>query len=47
MTFAVLAAVLTKMGLQEEAQAALYNLLAHAPGISCVEYQENREAPAG
>ncbi len=41
MTFALLTAVLTKLGRQEEARAALNDLLAHAPGISCVKYREN------
>jgi adenylate cyclase len=41
MTFALLAAVLTKLGRMEEARAALNDLLAHAPGISCVKYREN------
>lgn len=41
MTFALLTAVLTKLGRQEEARAALNELLAHAPGISCVKYREN------
>jgi tetratricopeptide (TPR) repeat protein len=41
MTFALLTAVLTKLGRQEEARVALNDLLAHAPGISCVKYREN------
>ncbi|MCH6578632.1 MAG: tetratricopeptide repeat protein, partial [Proteobacteria bacterium] len=41
MTFALLTAVLTKLGRQEEARAALDDLLAHAPGMSCVKYREN------
>ncbi len=41
MTFALLTAVLTKLGRQEEARAALNDLLAHAPGVSCVKYREN------
>ncbi|MFQ5755772.1 MAG: adenylate/guanylate cyclase domain-containing protein [Acidiferrobacterales bacterium] len=41
MTFALLTAVLTKLGRPEEARAALNDLLAHAPGISCVKYREN------
>ncbi|MCH7796691.1 MAG: adenylate/guanylate cyclase domain-containing protein, partial [Proteobacteria bacterium] len=35
MTFALLTAVLTKLGRPEEARAALDDLLAHAPGMSC------------
>jgi tetratricopeptide (TPR) repeat protein len=42
MTFALLTAVLTKLGRQEEARAALDDLLAHAPGMSCAKYRENR-----
>ena len=41
MTFSLLTAVLTKLGRQEEARAALNDLLAHAPGMSCVKYREN------
>ncbi len=41
MTFALLTAVLTKLGRPEEARAALDDLLAHAPGMSCVKYREN------
>ena len=41
MTFALLTAVLIKLGRQEEARAALNDLLAHAPGMSCVKYREN------
>ncbi len=41
MTFALLTAVLTKLGRQEEARAALKDLLAHAPGMSCAKYREN------
>jgi pimeloyl-ACP methyl ester carboxylesterase len=41
MTFALLTAVLIKLGRQEEAQAALGDLLAHAPGITCAKYREN------
>jgi adenylate cyclase len=41
MTFALLTAVLTKLGRPEEARAALNDHLAHAPGISCVKYREN------
>ena len=41
MTFALLTAVLVKLGRQQEARAALDDLLAHAPGISCVKYREN------
>ena len=41
MTFALLSAVLVKLGRQEEARAALNNLLMHAPEISCAKYREN------
>ena len=41
MTFAVLTAVLSKLGREEEARAALDDLLAHAPGMSCAKYREN------
>ncbi len=41
MTFALLTAVLSKLGRREEARAALNDLLAHAPGVSCVKYREN------
>ena len=47
MTFALLTAVLFKLGRQEEARAALGDLLAHAPGISCAKYRKNEfGAPA-
>jgi adenylate cyclase len=41
MTFALLTAVLTRLGRPEEARAALGDLLAHTPGISSVNYREN------
>ncbi|MFQ5937812.1 MAG: adenylate/guanylate cyclase domain-containing protein [Acidiferrobacterales bacterium] len=41
MTFAIWAAVLMKLGRREEAQAALKDLLAHAPGMTCAKYLEN------
>ncbi len=41
MTFSVLAAVLSKLGREEEARIALNDLLAHAPGMSCAKYREN------
>jgi adenylate cyclase len=41
MTFAIWTAVLMKLGRQEEARAALKDLLAHAPGMSCAKYREN------
>jgi tetratricopeptide (TPR) repeat protein len=41
MTFALLTAVLTRLGRPEEARTALSDLLAHTPGISCVNYREN------
>jgi adenylate cyclase len=42
MTFALLTAVLTKLGRQEEAQVALNDLLAHAPEMSCSKYRANQ-----
>ncbi len=42
MTFALFAAVLIRLGRQEEARAALGDLLAHAPGTSCAKYRESR-----
>jgi adenylate cyclase len=41
MTFALLTAVLIRLGRQEEARAALNDLLSHAPGMSCAKYREN------
>ncbi len=41
MTFAIWTAVLMKLGRREEARAALKDLLAHAPGMSCAKYREN------
>jgi TolB-like protein/Tfp pilus assembly protein PilF len=41
MTFAIWTAVLMKLGREEEARAALKDLLAHAPGMSCAKYREN------
>jgi adenylate cyclase len=41
MTFAIWTAVLMKLGRQEEARAALKDLLAHAPGMSCTKYRKN------
>ena len=41
MTYALLTAVLIKLGRQEEACAAVNDLLAHAPTISCAKYQEH------
>jgi adenylate cyclase len=41
MTFALLTAVLIKLGRREEARAALNDLLAHAPKMSCGKYREN------
>jgi adenylate cyclase len=42
MTYALLTAVLTRLGRREEARAALGSLLAHAPGMSCAKYRENQ-----
>jgi TolB-like protein len=41
MTFAVFAAVLAKLGRQDEARAAVNDLLAHAPGLTYTKYREN------
>ncbi len=41
MTFAVFAAVLSKLGRQDEARAAVTDLLAHAPGLTYAKYREN------
>jgi adenylate cyclase len=41
MTFAIWTAVLMKLGRREEARAALKDLLAHAPGMSCAKYRQN------
>lgn len=41
MTFAIWTAVLMKLGRQKEARAALNDLLAHAPGMSCAKYRGN------
>ena len=41
MTFALLTAVLIKLGRQEEARAALNDLSAHAPKMSCGKFREN------
>jgi len=41
MTFAVFAAVLSRLGRKDEARAAVDDLLAHAPGLSYAKYREN------
>ncbi len=41
MTFAVFAAVLSKLGRNDEARAAVDDLLAHAPRLTYTKYQEN------
>ena len=41
MTFAIFAAVLSKLGQHEEAQEAVKDLLAHAPTMTCAEYRDN------
>ncbi len=41
MTFAFFAAVLSKLGRRDEARAAVNDLLAHAPGMSCAKCREN------
>ncbi len=41
MTFAVFAAVLSKLGRYDEARTAVDDLLAHAPGLTYTKYREN------
>ena len=41
LTFALLTAVLIKLGRMEEARAALKILLTHAPGMACIRFQGN------
>jgi len=41
MTFAILAAVLSKLGRLEEARSAVGDLMEHAPGVSCTKYRGN------
>ncbi len=41
MTFAVFAAVLSKLGWKKEARTAVDDLLAHAPGLTYTKYREN------
>jgi DNA-binding transcriptional ArsR family regulator len=41
MTFAVFAAVLSKLGRNDEARAAVDDFLAHAPGLTYTKYREN------
>lgn len=41
MTYALFAAVLAKVGRKDEARAAVDDLLAHAPEMSCAKYREN------
>jgi adenylate cyclase len=41
LTFALLTATLTRLDRREEAQTALADLLAHAPGASCAKFQDN------
>ena len=41
MTFAIYAAVLSRLGRQDEARAAVSDLMQHAPGVSCGRYQKN------
>jgi adenylate cyclase len=41
MTFAVFAAVLSKLGRKDEARTAVNDLLAHAPGLTYTKYREN------
>ncbi len=41
MTFAIFAAVLSKLGREEEARAAVKDLLKHAPKLTYTKYREN------
>jgi tetratricopeptide (TPR) repeat protein len=41
MTFAVFAAVLSKLGRNDEARAAVKDLLAHVPRLTYTKYQKN------
>ena len=41
MTFAIFAAVLSKLGRQEEARSAVDDLMEHAPSVSCTKYRRN------
>ena len=41
MTFAILAAVLSQLGRQEEARSAVDDLMEHAPSVSCTKYRRN------
>jgi adenylate cyclase len=41
MTFAIFAAVLSKLERQEEARSAVASLMAHAPSMTCTKYREN------
>jgi adenylate cyclase len=41
MTFAIFAAVLSKLGHQDEARVAVGDFLQHVPGMSCGKYQKN------
>ncbi len=41
MTFAIFAAVLSKLGRMDEARVAVTDLMAHAPGITCGKYEGN------
>ena len=41
MTFAIYAAVLSKLGHQEEARSAVGDLIKHAPDVTCRKYRRN------
>lgn len=41
MTFAILGAVLSKLGRQEEARSAVADFMTHAPGMTCKKYRQN------
>lgn len=42
MTFAIYAAVLSKLGLAQESRAAVADLMKHAPDLTCAKYRKNR-----
>lgn len=41
MTFAIFAAVLSTLGRQQEARAAVADFMEHAPGMTCAKYRNN------
>jgi Flp pilus assembly protein TadD len=45
MTFAIFAAVLSRLGRLDDARTAVNDLLEHAPGLSCAVYRGNLFGP--